>query len=1628
MDVDENSESDTFNDALFAVRSTRIRKQQKQRLQQQQQREREQQNETVSMTRSPRRNGPYQAISYYLDNNFINMHSKRCSKCQLSGYPNGPPVQEQHKRKKVRRYSGDTDVEDDVLLLSSDEEREMQGRLLLCITCSAATHEGCLSDRSTRLLREYVEDGETKTGYQCGSCLRAITDAEKGIPSCEECHQVRLIANLTLSPSKEASKPITEVPDETMGTPGDAMDADNTEDVSATGIATMDPAGLFRCSSCTRGFHYSCLPQFPHEYGTTPSHTDLEAICRKQWKCAECITYTRKPERIITWRIAGDPSDKKLDMTLADASSQPKEFLVRWQDTSYRHLSWVSESWIMHALKNLYARYLKRASDLPHSVENELVPKSWKTIERILTARDKNGVVVEQGSEDQITQVLVKFFDLSYDEVCWDDPPSEETEPELYASFLVALTRYRRACRVRVPEQMKERVEDVRLAASRENYSKHEIKKQPDFIAGGTLMPHQLDGLNWLTYQWEKKLPCILADDMGLGKTIQIVSFLNYLLRKFAIYPFLIVVPNSTASNWLREFAKWAPNMVVVPYYGSSKSRKLSREYELLRGGGSEGKLRCHAVVLTYESANSDISFLSKVKFWPALIVDEAQRLKNDSTQLFQKLKSLKWDHTVLMTGTPLQNNIRELVNIMHFVDPEKFADVEELEKKYSELSKEVVQNLHEQLKPYFLRRTKEMILKTLPPKSEIIVPVTMTALQKEVCRNIMTKNMISFAALSGQTKSSKSKKGLANILMQLRKALNHPYLIPDIEVKQATPEATQRALVEASSKLRVLDQMLPKLIKDGHRILIFSTLRLTLDILEDYLIYEQIKYERLDGTMANLDRVKSIDAFNATGSDVKVFLLTTRAGGVGINLATADTVIMWDFDFNPHSDMQAISRAYRIGQTKPVLVLKFMTRFSVEEKIAQKAKKKMVLDHLVVDKMDEDELEEDDVESILRFGAQALFEHDDDKEITYDASAIDKLLDRSKIVHIDNQTESTAADAAKPMSFSFAKVWSQDTDAPTEELAEDNDAQEKAGNDFWNTFLQEKRSELEAAIAKNEQLGRGARKRAIVRYFDTEDNLNGELKRKGRGRGKGKDKKKQEQDIEADDVYIDIPEQISEDEFANEDQINPPTEGDSTTVPPAQDPVKGKRKRKKAATSTVNTASPDSSQPKRKYRRRSPATNVLPFASNSMNQQNVSNGFTSHHQLPVYLHPSNGTTNVGRPLRELQQPSYQLGTPPPHFHTSQPYHPYYIQVYRELMNLSQQQQPMAPASAQYSPSNGDLRPPMSLQMQPHLQPLAQPHGEHHPPSPHQYLRWVPSQPSIYHHFYPSNPQRSVEPVPWGHIHNPQSGHGSIRPSDHSASALGQRRPNEEQVDPTPQVLPREDKIETPQTFQGHQGPPDFHPAQSHLSPRSDVAQQTGLTPHQGSSHMTSFAATQALMNSYSAALGLLQGQVSIARQETNGAAAADTPTNRNGVPFLSRCGPEKLLESTREHLSALDLSRGDVRDAAHMQAGQEASAIDPSSHPTHISHSSNTSVALLSNEDKHEGPVGTLNISEGVTELHKMDTPPINGSIVAAEPQSADMTATECVLSESTPEAPLPSTMLTAAIDPNNTAKLSKE
>ncbi|CAH1226693.1 CHD1L [Branchiostoma lanceolatum] len=492
-----------------------------------------------------------------------------------------------------------------------------------------------------------------------------------------------------------------------------------------------------------------------------------------------------------------------------------------------------------------------------------------------------------------------------------------------------------------------------------------------------TLRPYQLDGVNWLIERYHRNHGCILGDEMGLGKTCQTIAFLTHLHGSMDVSgPFLILCPLSVLRNWEEELKRFSPDLEVVVYVGDKEKRQEVRHY-------IRRHRDFHVLLSTYEICLKDESFLRKFE-WQALVVDEAHRLKNQNSLLHQTLQEFPIHYHLLLTGTPVQNNMEELFSLLHFVAPSLFKQhyMEDFVDRYSAVdndSSSVRQELHTMLQPFLLRRVKSEVIKDLPKKSEVILYHGLTSLQKKYYKAILMKDIDAFQTNYGP---GPSKTRLMNILMQLRKCVNHPYLFDGVEPE---PFELGEHLIEASGKLFLLDQLLSYLKKRGHKVLVFSQMTRVLDILQDYLGYRGYSYERLDGSVRGEERYLAIQKFNQQ-DDVFVFLLSTRAGGQGLNLVSADTVIFMDSDYNPQNDLQAAARAHRIGQTRPVKIIRLIGRSTVEEIILKRAEAKLKLTNNVIEGGQLSGLNSvadngSQLADILKFGLDRLFESDESLE-----------------------------------------------------------------------------------------------------------------------------------------------------------------------------------------------------------------------------------------------------------------------------------------------------------------------------------------------------------------------------------------------------------------------------------------------------------------------------------------------------------------------------------------------------------------------------------------------------------------------------------------------------------------------
>eukprot|EP00727_Mastigamoeba_balamuthi_P008645 m51a1_g4402 hypothetical protein (840) ;mRNA; r:417036-420747 len=654
------------------------------------------------------------------------------------------------------------------------------------------------------------------------------------------------------------------------------------------------------------------------------------------------------------------------------------------------------------------------------------------------------------------------------------------------------------------------------------------------------LRPYQLEALNWLIGHFENGINAVLADEMGLGKTITTIALLGHLWHMNVRGPFLVVAPVSTLSNWTNEFAVWAPTLPVLLYHGTPDEREklrmqllqmtkrppprsamklTSKRRKTATGAADTGEMsealaeamrnkQLPIVVTSYEIAIRDIRFLRQHR-WKYMVVDEAHRLKNFECKLICELRTLKTESRLLLTGTPLQNNLAELWSLLNFLLPDIFSNLADFKQWFDftgllesssqasdgeqQLHSDLVTKLHSLMRPFLLRRLKQDVEIGLPKKQEVVVYSGTTQTQRSLYDAIKDRSL------------KLRNVSLNNLVMQLRKVCNHPYLFedevikrvfeddssvaPDEEEKEHAPEAeveeaggsistrlrartkethyeelpdeeedaldddefekeimkcvvhdsaddapaapkeegprrrrsaynlffgdewakvrlsgrklglgevskisgeiaarwntlpaderrvyeerlaeeeraqtdllgqnstlardcTSEELSAVCGKMALLNKMLPELHRRGHRVLLFSQMTRVLDLLEEYIVKAGYTYCRIDGSLAQADRKQQIEEY--THENIFLFLLSTRAGGQGINLAAADTVIIYDSDWNPQMDLQAMDRCHRIGQTRPVVVYRLITANTVDSRILSRARDKLMLERLVVGK-----------------------------------------------------------------------------------------------------------------------------------------------------------------------------------------------------------------------------------------------------------------------------------------------------------------------------------------------------------------------------------------------------------------------------------------------------------------------------------------------------------------------------------------------------------------------------------------------------------------------------------------------------------------------------------------------------
>lgn len=604
---------------------------------------------------------------------------------------------------------------------------------------------------------------------------------------------------------------------------------------------------------------------------------------------------------------------------------------------------------------------------------------------------------------------------------------------------------------------------------------KEEVTEQADMLVGGRLKEYQVKGLQWMISLYNNNLNGILADEMGLGKTIQTISLITYLIeRKQQMGPYLVIVPLSTLTNWNLEFDKWAPGITKVVYKGPPNARKVQQDR--IRQG------RFQVLLTTYEYIIKDRNILSKIK-WFHMIIDEGHRMKNANSKLsftIQQYYSTRF--RLILTGTPLQNNLTELWAMLNFTLPNIFKSATSFDEWFNtpfantgsqdkmELTEEeqilVIRRLHKVLRPFLLRRLKKDVEKDLPDKTEKVIKCKFSALQARLYKQMFLHNK--FAVSDGKGGKTTAK-GLSNMMMQLRKLCNHPFVFDEVENQMNPASVSNDLLWRTCGKFELLDRVLPKYRETGHRVLMFFQMTAIMDIMEDFLRMRGITFLRLDGTTKSDERSELLYEFNRPDSPYFMFLLSTRAGGLGLNLQTADTVIIYDSDWNPHQDLQAQDRAHRIGQKNEVRILRLISSNSVEEKILERARYKLDMDGKVIQAGRFDhKSSENERDAMLRTLLESAEIAENGEQEEMDDEELNQILARSdneleKFKEMDEERMKDPLYGTGPGSKKVPRLMAED-ELPDIYLNEENP---------------------EAPPEEDLVLGRGARERTKVKYDD---------------------------------------------------------------------------------------------------------------------------------------------------------------------------------------------------------------------------------------------------------------------------------------------------------------------------------------------------------------------------------------------------------------------------------------------------------------------------------------------------------------------------------------------------------------
>ncbi|OHT01668.1 hypothetical protein TRFO_31454 [Tritrichomonas foetus] len=739
---------------------------------------------------------------------------------------------------------------------------------------------------------------------------------------------------------------------------------------------------------------------------------------------------------------------KQEDDSVSENTQEDIKFFVKWSNKGYYSSFWLDlenqkQDFVDMAkyVTNNYEKFYRKKKFVPFNfVDNLYIPFNSTLCQENF---EPECIIYKEFINKKQFLYLTKWKKLDIEESTFE-------EPTVLPQKLIDLFENDDFS---VP--MKLNIRKISYARNPQEIPKYD--ESPNFKNNNKLTNYQVEGLNWLLFCFNNNRNAILADEMGLGKTIQGLAMLEMLHRNYHIDgPFLIVCPLSTLPNWLNEIELWT-DFKVISLIGSEKSRNFLLKYAFYQQDKKTGKvdftkIRYNIVLTSYEQLGLNLKIIKNFYF-AYMIIDEGHRLKSRESQTVKNFEQVLSHQILLMTGTPIQNNVSELWSLLHFLAPLEFDDLDGFMEDYDNITDpETVDQLQNLIRPFILRRKKVDVELSLLPKEETIIEVELTQIQRTFYRSIIDDNRDLLLENITQAKIS-----FLNIMMQLRKICNHPYLFPSFENmcienyktqhnipinEPITRELEYQILVNSCGKTILLDKLLPKLKSDNHKVLLFSQMTKMLDIIEDCLAYRGYKYERLDGSTAVEQRSESMRRF-AEEEDNFIFLLSTHAGGLGLNLTAADTVIIYDSDWNPQNDLQAMARCHRIGQKKEVKIYRLITRATYEAEMFTRASKKLALDFALLDtdpqSISKSNSSEDakELEMILRKGAYYIFNEECDE--------LDKFCSENIETILKHRSKKTTRDFVSGGNSLFAKVK---FDGGAEAQVDFGD------KDFWTNIL----------------------------------------------------------------------------------------------------------------------------------------------------------------------------------------------------------------------------------------------------------------------------------------------------------------------------------------------------------------------------------------------------------------------------------------------------------------------------------------------------------------------------------------------------------------------------------------------